>query len=78
MLSPMVLDLLAGRHCCKCEFFQPEGNVIRMNKFCITGYAMWETWLHYHFWNEVKLGNLGLDWKRLLLPVTKSATEYIN
>ncbi len=78
MLTPGLLDLLAGRHCCKCQFFEPEGSVIRLNRFCVTGRVMWETWIHQHFWNEVAVGNIGLEPRRLFLPISKSATEYVN
>ena len=71
LLTPMVLDYLAGRHKCD-DLSHPEGdvilfegNVMRLERFCVTGQIMWETWLMRHFWNEVELGNIGLDPKKL-------------
>ena len=64
LLTPMVLDYLAGRHSCR-DLFQPEGNVMRLDRFCVTGQIMWETWIQRHFWNEVSLGNIGLNPKKL-------------
>lgn len=62
----MMLDYLAGRHICD-DTFEPEGNVMRLDRFMVTGQIMWETWLSMHFWKEVELGNIGLDPKKLFL-----------
>ena len=64
LLTPMVLDYLAGRHSCR-DLFQPEGNVMRLDRFCITGQIMWETWLHQYFWWKVERGEISLDPKKL-------------
>lgn len=71
-VNPELLDIFAGRHCCQCETFPLEGNAIRMNTFCLDGSVTWEVWLHKHFWNEVELGNIGLD------PVKLFRREYVN
>lgn len=66
MLTPMLLDILSGRHCCRCNHIQPEGGVLPLDGFSISGTIVWETWLHRHFWNEVALGNLRLNFRKLL------------
>ena len=57
MLGPRFLDYMAGRP--PAEYWAFEDGRLDMNRFCITGYIAWETWLHKHFWNEVGKGNLG-------------------
>jgi hypothetical protein len=73
-MNPELLDILAGRHCCRCtsDHFPLDGGAIRMNAFCIDGGMMWEVWLHKYFWNEVRLGNIGLDPQLLFRP------RYVN
>jgi hypothetical protein len=66
-MNPELLDILAGRHCCHCasDTFPRDLASIRMNAFAIEGSVTWEVWMHKHFWNEVALGNLGLNSMKL-------------
>jgi len=51
----------------------PRGH-IDIGGFCVTGYIIWEVWLHKHFWNEVRLGNIGINPKGLFA----AKREYVN